>query len=87
MGEEKSGWSWTYGRRQESDLHALGLVRARDFGCLGYVGKAAARPPHSILELGAEGVFVETDGGGMAGFVVDSEDVEAERAIAYVAFG
>jgi L-asparaginase II len=42
---------------------------------------------HSISELGAEGVFVEADFGGVAGLIVDCEDVKAERAIAYVALG
>src|SRR5258708_25806657 len=33
-----------------------------------------------VLQLGAEGVFVEADGGGMARVVVDGEDVEAAGA-------
>jgi len=37
--------------------------------------------------LGAEGVFVEAGGGGVAGVVVDGEDVEAAGAIRNVAFG
>jgi hypothetical protein len=37
--------------------------------------------------LGAEGVFVEADGGGVTGVVVDGEDVEAAGAIRNVAFG
>jgi hypothetical protein len=36
--------------------------------------------------LGAEGVFVEADGGGVAGVVVDGEDVETAGAIRNVAF-
>jgi hypothetical protein len=51
-----------------------------------YFVKAAARPPHSKSELGAEGVFVEADGGGAAGVVVDGEDVETAGAIRNVAF-
>src|SRR5712664_3715481 len=40
-----------------------------------------------LLQLGAEGVFVETDGGGVAGVVVDGEDVEAAGTIRNVAVG
>jgi hypothetical protein len=40
-----------------------------------------------VLQLRAEGVFVEPDGRGVAGVVVDGEDVEATRAIRNVAFG
>jgi len=37
--------------------------------------------------LRAEGVFVEADGGGVAGVIVDGEDVEAAGTIRNVAFG
>jgi len=40
-----------------------------------------------VLQLGAEGVFVEADGGGVAGVVVDGEDVEAAGTVRNVAFG
>src|SRR4029077_19252171 len=40
-----------------------------------------------MSQLGAEGVFVEADFGGVAGEVVDGEDVEAAGAIGDVAFG
>lgn len=56
-------------------------------GSQGYTGNAAARPPHSILELGTEGVFVKTDCRGGAGPVVDGHDVEAARAIADMPLG
>jgi hypothetical protein len=37
--------------------------------------------------LGAEGVFVEADCGGVAGLVVDGENVEATGTIRNVALG
>jgi len=40
-----------------------------------------------VLQLSTEGVFVEADFGGVAGKVVDSEDVEAAGAVGDVAFG
>jgi len=51
------------------------------------IRSAAKRPANARmglslggLQLGAEGVFVETDGGRVAGVVVDSEDVKAAGA-------
>ena len=41
---------------------------------------------HSISELGAEGVFVEADFGGVAGLIVDGEDVETAGTVRNVAF-
>jgi hypothetical protein len=45
------------------------------------------RTAASASELGAEGVFVEADCGGVAGLVVDGENVEATGTIRNVALG
>src|SRR6266481_174388 len=56
-------------------------------GSLRNAGKAAARPPHSISELRAEGVFVQADFGRVAGLIVDCQDIEAAGFGADVTFG
>lgn len=40
-----------------------------------------------FVELGTEGIFVEAHYRGLAGMIVNGNDIEAERAFAHVALG
>src|SRR6266446_5701316 len=75
-------------REKRVNLRATrNLLLECSFGAWIDAGKAAARPPHSISELRAEGVFVQADFGRVAGLIVDCQDIEAAGVGADVTFG
>jgi len=74
------------GTREQLVGSTIEVQLAENF-CVREIHSAAKRPASARmglslggLQLGPEGVFVETDGGRVAGVVVDSEDVKAAGA-------